>query len=145
MSEVKRYDIGGMPDGGIDVQQFQDGYWVKYEDYADLKQRLDAVVAEGIALRKFIRDSCYVYNGDGSDISDAYGLAEESTLLPRQVETITTINSVRAEGVEILAVDLATPNPELADGTNKINKAMAWYARQFASKMRAADAAKDGV
>lgn len=64
-----------------------------------LQQKLDAVVAEGITLRKFIRDSCYVYNGDGGDISDAYGLAEESTLFPRQVETIVYLNAVRADAI----------------------------------------------
>lgn len=52
------------------------------------------------------------------------------------------LNSVRAEGVEILAENLATPDPELANGTNAINKAVAWYARQFAAKLRAGQEAK---
>jgi hypothetical protein len=47
------------------------------------------------------------------------------------------LNSVRADGIELLAVNLATPNHELADGTNRINKAVAWYARQFANQLRA--------
>jgi hypothetical protein len=51
MSEVNRYDIGGMADGGIDVQQFPDGYWVKHEDYAELKSERDALAAENAALK----------------------------------------------------------------------------------------------
>lgn len=46
------------------------------------------------------------------------------------------LNSVRAEGIEMLADNLATPNPELADGTNAINKAVSWYARKFANRLR---------
>ncbi|WP_277971792.1 hypothetical protein [Pantoea agglomerans] len=56
MSEVNRYDIGGMADGGIDVQQFHDGYWVKYVDYAELKADLDALAAENAVMLRLLTD-----------------------------------------------------------------------------------------
>lgn len=44
----------------------------------------NALAAENAGLVKFIAQSCYVYNGDGSDISDAYTPAHESPMIPKQ-------------------------------------------------------------
>lgn len=57
---VKRYDIGGMPNGGIDVQQFHNGYWVRYEKYAGLQQKLDELYKENKLLKSQVSDLCSV-------------------------------------------------------------------------------------
>lgn len=51
--------------------------------------------------------------------------------------TSSAIAEFKAQGIELLADNLATPNPELTDGTNAINRGMAWYCRQFAANLRA--------
>lgn len=48
------------------------------------KSKFEALAAENAGLVKFIAQSCYVYNGDGSDISDAYTPAHESPMMPKQ-------------------------------------------------------------
>jgi len=104
----------------------------------ELQKQCDAAVAENFSLINYIDSECYV-ESQRSGIYSCAGISKPAT-----PATDAILNAVRAEGIEILADDLATPNPDLADGTNRINKAVAWYARQFASKMRTADAAKDG-
>lgn len=51
---------------------------------AEGEAKCAALAAENAGLVKFIAQSCYVYNGDGSDISDAYTPAHESPMIPKQ-------------------------------------------------------------
>ncbi|WP_420704118.1 hypothetical protein [Escherichia coli] len=49
---------------------------------AEGEAKCAALAAENAGLNKFIEQSCYVYNGDGSDISDSYTPAHESPMMP---------------------------------------------------------------
>ncbi|WP_250665927.1 hypothetical protein [Escherichia coli] len=51
---------------------------------AEGEAKCAALAAENAGLNKFIEQSCYVYNGDGSDISDSYTPAHESPMMPEQ-------------------------------------------------------------
>lgn len=96
MSEVKRYgydNILGMIGSGYGV----DPEWVKYSDYAVLQQKLDAVLAENVALK-----------GSLNKISFTYGLSPHIQQMT-MIETPATdaiLSEVRAEGVEIFAAAL---------------------------------------
>ncbi len=57
MSEVKRYDVNIVhehsDDPEVSMSQSLKGEWIHYEDYAALQQKLDAVLAENVALKGF--------------------------------------------------------------------------------------------
>ncbi|MDI6536360.1 hypothetical protein QMA77_05335 [Pantoea ananatis] len=72
----------------------------------ELQQKLDAMAAENAAIKTFIKQSCYSYDGDGSDVCDSYVGADESPFFPKTTATETYLNSVRAEGVEMLLSSL---------------------------------------
>ncbi|EML7082525.1 hypothetical protein RYF40_002987 [Klebsiella oxytoca] len=50
---------------------------------ADYRQRIAALESQKSTLMKFISDSCYVFDGDDADISDAYVDAISSALMPK--------------------------------------------------------------
>lgn len=62
-------------------------------DYAALEQQLAAVTAENTGMNNFIKHSCYVYNGDGSDISDSYIPAHESPMMPVQSQSLLPVSA----------------------------------------------------
>lgn len=53
MSEIKRYDARCEYAGEDEMVEHADGNYVSYAGYAALQQKLDAVVAENIALKGF--------------------------------------------------------------------------------------------
>lgn len=53
-----------------------------------LRAQVEQLAAENVGLNKFIKQSCYVYNGDGSDISDSYIPAHESPMMPVQAHSL---------------------------------------------------------
>lgn len=55
---------------------------VSYDDYKKLEGMFIDVASENALLKKFIRESCYVFDGEQSDISDAYTPADQSPLMP---------------------------------------------------------------
>lgn len=57
-------------------------------DYHELEEKCQQLAAENVGLNKFIKQSCYVYNGDGSDISDSYIPAHESPMMPVQSQSL---------------------------------------------------------
>lgn len=59
----------------------------------NLDAKCAALAAENAGLNKFIEQSCYVYNGDGSDISDSYTPAHESPLIPIQAQSLLPVAS----------------------------------------------------
>ncbi|WP_277973404.1 hypothetical protein [Pantoea agglomerans] len=104
MSEVNRYDIGGMADGGIDVQQFQDGYWVKYVDYAELKADLDALAAENAVRGEIIERLIGQYSAAGyhavqNSLNPAQSLLYDAIQVLKQPATDAYLNSVRAQSI----------------------------------------------
>lgn len=138
-----------------------DGEYVRAEDYAELKAQCDALAAENVALKSAISYVCdtdnqpdYQYDGMGCGIEDRgiidryeaarYGWDEAlermySEVIPcaSDIETPATeahLNSVRAEGVEMLA-DKFTSIKTMATGH------IANEMRAFAAQLRAG---KDG-
>lgn len=106
MEQVKQYVVA---DGLIDLG-VKGGTFVRLEDYTALQQKLDAVLAENVALKSILEAvrgvadnshgiSGWHLNGD---------VAEWDEILPEinDVETPATdatLNEVRAEGVEMFA------------------------------------------
>ncbi|EPL4116179.1 ead/Ea22-like family protein [Klebsiella pneumoniae] len=52
-------------------------------DLEELRQRIGELELHKAALLKFIRESCYVFDGYDADISDAYLDAASSSLMPK--------------------------------------------------------------
>lgn len=89
MSEVKRYEMKTTYRGHESwdsLEEDKDGGYVNYEDYVALEQKLidmavqlsnaerkcRGLAEENAGLNKFIVQSCYVFNGEQDEISDAY-------------------------------------------------------------------------
>lgn len=73
------------------------------DDYAAIKVERDALAAENVALKVFINQSCYSYDGDGSDVCDSYVGADESPFFPKTPATDAYLNAVRADGADKVA------------------------------------------
>lgn len=107
----------------------------------------NCLAAENMALCKFIRESCFGYNGDGSDISDSYTPADESPHFPSCPATEKVINWFKADGVEMFAKESAAlrkshfENGDREMAISADHRAMLAYT--FADELRA-DAAKGG-
>lgn len=134
---IKRYDIGGMPDGGIDVQQFHDGYWVKYEDYAALQQKLDAMAAENAALKTANRIAINILNDEETMVTSLWA----SSVQRVEVSTPATdayLNSVRAEGVDMVAEAIGNSAAKLKVGSKdwKALKSIVFTLVNFAEQLR---------
>ncbi|MEG4669575.1 hNH endonuclease [Enterobacter cloacae] len=75
-----------------------------------------ALAAENAGLNKFIKQSCYVYNGDGSDISDSYIPAHESTMMPIQAQSLLPVAAeclaIRDAFISYLASENLTNKPD---------------------------------
>lgn len=61
---------------------------IKERKYLELAKAYQQLAAENVGLNKFIKQSCYVYNGDGSDVSDSYIPAHESPMMPVQAHSL---------------------------------------------------------
>lgn len=64
--------------------------------------RANALAAENAAMKLFIRGSCYVFDGEQDEISDAYICATDGGM-PQTPATDAFLAEVRAQGVEMLA------------------------------------------
>lgn len=103
MSEVKRYNPElekgiGLRLPCLSMLGNPYGEWVHYQDYAELKAERDALAAENARLRDFMLEYCVV------ECDDGYGVIElpAEGFFPKTINTDAYLNSVRAEGVEIL-------------------------------------------
>lgn len=94
MSEVKRFSVG------VDAVD-PNGNPVRYVDYAALQQKLDAVLAENVALREYLKE-CSIVQGEGNWASDTdksvYVPATE--WLPPTPATDAILDAVRADAIE---------------------------------------------
>ena len=75
MNEVKRYEMKTTYRGHESwdsLEEDKDGRYVNYEDYAALEAKCAKLAAENAGLNKFIAQSCYVFDGEQDEISDAY-------------------------------------------------------------------------
>ena len=59
-----------------------------------------ALAAENAGLRAFISQSCYSYDGDGSDVCDSYVNAEESQMFPKTPATEAFLAGVQSKARE---------------------------------------------
>ncbi|HBA9110827.1 TPA: hypothetical protein J1295_003320 [Escherichia coli] len=65
-------------------------------------EKFSALAAENARLNKFIVQSCYVFNGEQDEISDAYICATDGGM-PQIPATDAFLAEVRAQGVELFA------------------------------------------
>lgn len=101
MSEVKRYDLVGYMDGNCNLNEARmelsdDGVYVKHRDYEALEAKCAALVAENTRMNKFIVQSCYVFNGEKDEISDAYICATDVGM-PQTTATDDFLDELKAE------------------------------------------------
>ncbi|EHX21571.1 hypothetical protein [Escherichia coli] len=69
---------------------------------AELEGNCAALAAENAGLNKFIAQSCYVFDGEQDELSDAYICATDGGM-PQTPATDAFLAEVRAQGVEMLA------------------------------------------
>ena len=95
---VKRYEWVACDEHAChcDVVESAEGDMVDYEDYAALEARCAALAAENAGLNKFITQSCYVFDGEQHEISDAYISATDGGM-PETPETENFFTEVRAQ------------------------------------------------
>ncbi|EFA4895982.1 hypothetical protein C2C84_09500 [Escherichia coli] len=72
---------------------------------AELEGNRAALAAENAGLNKFIAQSCYVFDGEQDEISDAYICATDGGM-PQTPATDAFLAEVRAQGVEMYADNL---------------------------------------
>ncbi|EOW13438.1 TPA: ead/Ea22-like family protein [Escherichia coli] len=99
---VKRYEWVACDEHAChcDVIESAEGDMVDYEDYAALEARCAALAAENAGLKSFISQSCYSYDGDGSDVCDSYVNAEESQMFPKTPATEAFLAGVQSKARE---------------------------------------------
>lgn len=71
-----------------------------WEGWKSQEARCRALAAENAGLKSFISQSCYSYDGDGSDVCDSYVNAEESPLFPKTPTTEAFLAEVRASAIK---------------------------------------------
>lgn len=92
-----------------------------------LVQERNALSAENAELNKFITQSCYVFDGEQHEISDAYICATDG-LMPETPATDAFLAEVRAHGVEMFS--------EKFGGGTLISDMVKEIAKDFAAQLR---------
>jgi len=100
MSKVKRY-------GYLGIIEEADGEVVKWEDYAALNEQGDALAAESAARGEIIERligqfSAAGYHAIQNSLNPAQSLLYDAMQVLKQPATNAYLNSVRAEGVEMV-------------------------------------------
>lgn len=72
-------------------------------------EKFSALAAENAGLNKFIAQSCYVFDGEQDELSDAYICAIDGRM-PQTPATDAFLAEVRAQGVEMFADHLLCPD-----------------------------------
>ena len=82
---------------------YENGAWVSHEDYADLKSQRDALAAENAALKNFAWSEVVAADQEKEDrgMMECTG-ARDRFISMQTPATDAYLNSVRAEGIEIL-------------------------------------------
>lgn len=76
-------------------------------------EKFSALAAENVALKRFIKGSCYVFHGEQADISDEYSPADESPLMPDTPAIDAILEKSRAQGIQIAINELVALAPSL--------------------------------
>lgn len=84
------------------VQALLDEREAQSKRIAELEANFTELAAENAAMKLFIRGSCYVFDGEQDEISDAYICATDGGM-PQTPATDAFLAEVRAQGVEMLA------------------------------------------
>ncbi|EHR8767430.1 ead/Ea22-like family protein [Escherichia coli] len=95
------------------VQALLDEREAQNKRIAELEVNLAALAAENAALKRFIKDSCYVFHGEQADISDEYSPADESPLIPDTPAIDAILEKSRAQGIQIAINELVALAPSL--------------------------------
>ncbi|HHL8602825.1 TPA: hypothetical protein ACQ8QX_000048 [Escherichia coli] len=77
--------------------------------FAEAEAKCAALAAENAGLNKFIVQSCYVFDGEQDELSDAYICAIDGRM-PQTPATDAFLAEVRAQGVEMFADHLLCPD-----------------------------------
>ncbi|TBN93366.1 ead/Ea22-like family protein [Salmonella enterica subsp. salamae serovar 13,22:z:-] len=75
-------------------------------------KRIAELAAENAAMKLFIRDCCYVFDGEQDEISDAYICATDGGM-PQTPATDAFLAEVRAQGIKIAINELVALAPRL--------------------------------
>ncbi len=92
-----------------------------------LEAKCETLAAENARLNKFIVQSCYVFNGEQDEISDAYICATDGGM-PQIPATDAFLAEVRAQGVEMFS--------EKFGGGTPLSNMVKEVAADFAAKLR---------
>ena len=136
--KLKRYEWVACDEHAChcDVIESAEGDMVDYEDYAALEARCAALAAENAGLKSFISQSCYSYDGDGSDVCDSYVNAEESQMFPKTPATDAFLAEVRAQGVEMMVEQCESDIMLIEPEDEEFYTLMIEHAKDFASELR---------
>lgn len=102
-----------------------------------LVQERNALSAENAELNKFITQSCYVFDGEQHEISDAYICATDG-LMPETPATDAFLAEVRAQALEQFSVQQESISEKYPAGSYGQESAYdaAQCARKFAAQLR---------
>ncbi|MCM9953914.1 hypothetical protein M5F23_08185 [Salmonella enterica] len=105
MKEVSLIEMDGFLKGkciprDLKVNETNAEYLVR--KFAEAEAKCAALAAENAGLNKFIVQSCYVFDGEQDEISDAYICATDGGM-PQTPSTDAFLAEVRAQGVEMFA------------------------------------------
>lgn len=98
--------------------------------YEELEAKCLALAAENAGLNKYITQSCYVFDGEQHEISDAYICATDGAM-PETPATAAFLAEVRAQGVDMFAHDVGE-----SEQGNGLMKAIGRRATKFAAQLR---------
>ncbi|WP_390888530.1 hypothetical protein [Citrobacter amalonaticus] len=99
---VRRYDVNGPSSVFEDVN----GSLVDFKDYAELESKCAALAAENAGLNKYITQSCYVFDGEQHEISDAYICATDGAM-PEIPDTDAFLAEVLASAVDEVCLKIS--------------------------------------
>lgn len=110
--------------------------------FAEAEAKCAALAAENTGLNKFIVQSCYVFDGEQDEISDAYICATDGGM-PQTPSTDAFLAEVRAQGVEMFAdkyraqlTALPTTSENIFDAAHVSLRYQIFDADEFAAQLR---------
>ncbi|EFE9822671.1 TPA: hypothetical protein ORZ36_002315 [Escherichia coli] len=99
-------------------------------------EKFSVLAAENAGLNKFIAQSCYVFDGEQDELSDAYICAIDGRM-PQTPATDAFLAEVRAQGVEMFAQKCNSKSEQsLASDMRDNWKRLGEHATDFAAELR---------
>ena len=121
-------------DGGYMAWDMQVAWWAWQAAETDMAVQLAnaeskcrELAAENAALNKFITQSCYVFDGEQHEISDAYICATDGGM-PETTASDALLAEVRAQGVDA-AIEHMSKLFGVTDSTVEPLRALEWLAQ----------------